>query len=110
MTRLPNTPSREAIILNLSTDRPSLDFDPIMLDVDLAGMADAFSEALMGAVDAVDMAAADNHVDYALVWSDAPAQAVRFLCPNCDDVAIAHDSVISDDEEGSWLVCPECSD
>jgi hypothetical protein len=71
--------------------RDSIDFDPIMLPVELDGLTDAFSPVVIGLVDAIIEAdtpavgTSSPTFEYNVVWSES-GHTVKANCPVCDDV------------------------
>jgi hypothetical protein len=70
----------------------SLDFDPIMLPVELDGLTDAFSPVVISLMDAIidaDSAFSEHRTEamfeYSVVWSES-GHTVKAVCPVCDDV------------------------
>jgi len=108
-----NTPSREAIVMFTRTDShapvPSLEFDPIDLPIDSAGMADVFHSGLVGMMDAIcDREAIEHAATYTLVWSGT-TDRVMGVCPVCDDVFPVSDGFTGDElNEGYEAVCCGC--
>jgi hypothetical protein len=100
---------REAIVIN-GRGNPVLDLDPVMLQVDADGLADAYDSALVGILSTLE--SFDASGTCALVWSTDHKRAVRFLCPACDDVQVAHDAVVELDPEAvpmESVACVECN-
>jgi hypothetical protein len=83
---MPQTPSNEAVLVDMITGNALLEFDPFELNVDHDGLADAFDDMLVQAVMAAQTyAEMYSDATVVLVWSGGD-KAVRALCPVCDDV------------------------
>lgn len=85
--------------------RDALDFDPIMIPVDKAGLADVFHGPLMSLVDNLEDL---TGYEMALVWSGS-GHPVKGVCPVCDDFFIVHEGFNGDElNEGVDAVCCGC--
>ncbi len=105
---------REAIVmiraLGFEDIRPALDYDPIHLPINRAGLVDPNHEPLVVLVDRLAEDEADRQFAHmTLVWADN-RKPVRVSCPRCSTVVDAAGGMLSDWVEGTGtvLVCQDC--
>lgn len=116
MSLQPPLPKRQAIVMVRDLPdgeaRPSLNFDPIYLPVELSTrglVADVFDNRLMNLVDAIAPLDGPSQ-EYRLVWFDGESN-VMGMCPLCDKVFVVARGLLGDEHnEGVRAVTCGCWD
>jgi hypothetical protein len=108
-------PTRSAIVT--IDGEPSLDFDPVMLNIEMYHYADAFDASLIAILDGIEQYMAEaqdvqNYPGVSLVWEE-DRKPVMFLCPMCDEATEALGGAVAlaqEDGEVSSVNCSDCLD
>lgn len=106
--------TREAMIINKTTQDPIIDLDPMDLETTVDGFAVGADATVLDLFDTmVEVEINDEtpvNLTLSVVWSD-DLTPVRFICPMCDDVRYLDDSGTEDFLDGhTEMVCADCLD